>query len=334
MSIWNLKVFAAAAGLVVLGLLVYILWPRDNWERDNAPRLAAIKAEAEAAVMTRDYERSYAKCKEIVSLVGTRTLEDTALRAILNYAKTNKAASANKLASNAVAAAERAKAEEKVRVATWPINLGWTNVLPEGFVGNSPMLLHQALTDQARTDQAAMRAVVSSKGVYETTAEYEARKKTAEEEARKKAAEQPASAIAIGHLSAKALWAFLVEGDTLWSYDADRGELTLRIEDPLPICYAGEPRVEIHCGKVDDLVLKMTPREARSMANHVQLLCVCVPVPGSASYESPAMTFRVAKGTFEERGPIWKLSIRIQEIWVIGGDTREILYKQKVAPSP
>lgn len=101
---WLLKVSAVGTLVVVVGLSAYTFWPRDNWERDNAPRLAAIKAEAEAAVSKGDHERSFARCEEIVSVVGTRTLHDPSLRAILDYATRGKVVSAE---ARARARAER-----------------------------------------------------------------------------------------------------------------------------------------------------------------------------------------------------------------------------------
>jgi hypothetical protein len=93
------KVFALVAWLIVIGLLAYLFWPRENWERDNAQKLVAMKAEAETSRVKGDYERSLAKCDEITTFIGTRTLEDISLRAILDYARTNKEASTKKLAS-------------------------------------------------------------------------------------------------------------------------------------------------------------------------------------------------------------------------------------------
>ena len=112
---WYLKVLAMAAGLVVVGLIAYVFWPRDNWEQDNAPRLAAIKAEAEAALVKGDYERSFAKCEEIISLVGTRKLGDTSLGAILDYATKSKEVCSRKVAETRSRQEQEAKrkAEEE-----------------------------------------------------------------------------------------------------------------------------------------------------------------------------------------------------------------------------
>jgi len=112
---WYLKVLAIATGLVVVGLIAYVFWPRDNWEQDNAPRLAAIKAEAEAALVKGDYERSFAKCEEIISLVGTRKLGDTSLGAILDYATKSKEVCSRKVAETRARQEQEAKpkAEEE-----------------------------------------------------------------------------------------------------------------------------------------------------------------------------------------------------------------------------
>jgi hypothetical protein len=121
-----LKGVAIAVSLIVIGLLAYHFWPRDTWERDNAPLLASAKAQAESAFAKGNYDSSFIKCEEIVSLVGHRKLNDPALQDILGYAVKNKTDCSNKIIelrtrqekeANRKAEEERRKAEEDQRQA-------------------------------------------------------------------------------------------------------------------------------------------------------------------------------------------------------------------------
>ncbi len=73
----------------VLGVLILAFGMGDKWERDNAPRLAAIRGEAEAAFAGGNYPRSLSKSQEILVAIGTRQLADPSLRAARDFAVKN-----------------------------------------------------------------------------------------------------------------------------------------------------------------------------------------------------------------------------------------------------
>jgi hypothetical protein len=84
-----LLIGGGVAAVVVVGVVVYFA-TRDTWERDNAARLATLKAEGSAALATGDLKAAYVKCEEVLSSVGDRKLTLPEVKEIKAWAENGK----------------------------------------------------------------------------------------------------------------------------------------------------------------------------------------------------------------------------------------------------
>ena len=80
---WHVKVVGALAAALIVGLPLYVFWPRDTWERDNHGKILSMCNEATALAKTGELAPFDVKRAAILALVGTRRVESQDLKAAL-----------------------------------------------------------------------------------------------------------------------------------------------------------------------------------------------------------------------------------------------------------
>ena len=83
---WHVKVVATGAGIVVLALLTWALWPCDTWEQENLGRILSLCREGAALADQGQVPEAAEKYQEALALVGDRQLKSEVARAAISWA--------------------------------------------------------------------------------------------------------------------------------------------------------------------------------------------------------------------------------------------------------
>jgi len=77
---WHVKVVGALAAAFVVGLPLYVFWPRDTWEQDNRGRILGLCSQADSLASQGNAAAAQQKYEEVVATIGDRQLADEQLR--------------------------------------------------------------------------------------------------------------------------------------------------------------------------------------------------------------------------------------------------------------
>ena len=77
---WHVKVVSALAAAFIVGLPLYVFWPRDTWERDNRGKILGLCSQADSLASQGKAPGAQQKYEEVVATIGDRQLADEQLR--------------------------------------------------------------------------------------------------------------------------------------------------------------------------------------------------------------------------------------------------------------